>query len=98
MKKIKLTALAIAVVLSATGIYGTTKKGSQTFNAAASQLVSGSSAAVLTQEEEPSGNCQSGNSQQNICVIVTKSDAPTYSVGQSVDRDHIESITRSYNP
>lgn len=96
MKKIKLSALALAVVLSATGIYGTTK-GSQTFNAAASQAVSGSSA-VLTQEEEPSLNCQNNNAQQNICVIVTKSDAPAYSVGQSVAREHIESITRSYNP
>lgn len=97
MKKIKLSALAIAVVLSATGIYGTTKKGSQTFNAAASQAVSGSSA-VLTQEEEPSLNCQQNPSQLNICVLVTTADAPTYTVGQSVLREHIQSITRSYTP
>lgn len=97
MKKIKLSALAIAVALSVTGIYGTTTKGGQTFNAAELQDVSGSSA-VLTQEEEPSLNCQNNSAQQKICVIVTKSDAPTYTVGQSVAREHIESITRSYNP
>jgi hypothetical protein len=97
MKKIKLSALAIAVVLSATGIYGTTKKGNQVFNAAPSQAVSGSSA-VLTQANEPSLDCENGSSQLNICVLVTTSDAPAYSVTDQIPREHIQTITRSYNP
>lgn len=98
MKRIKISALVIAIILSVTGIYGTAQKGGQTFSAAASQPVTGTQDVLTTDDETTHLNCMMGNTHQNICTFVTKPDAPKYKVGQAVPRKYIQAIIHSHNP
>jgi hypothetical protein len=97
METFKISALVIVVVLSATVIYGNTKKGGQIFTAAPAQAVIGISD-VLTADEETNPTYLVGSTAQYICTFVTTPNAPTYIVGQSIPREHIRAIIHSYNP